>query len=197
MADQVAEKQEQAVSERLVGLPEVPVSVNFYCVDQAGFNYQWTLRDTDEMALVKRVAVFKDWLLKHGVVPKQVGQQPQGQQGQQSQAAAGNMPPVKGEKSERAMQLTPPVAAGNGSGALNFQAESMVGSVQDGQQYWKIKGGKFSKYGVTVWPEVLEAAGFDVDALNIGQRYTMQGYTAYYSMNSEGKPHKVTELVRS
>lgn len=195
MADQVVDKQEQAISERLVGLPEVPVSVNFYCVDQAGFNYQWTLRDTDEMALVKRVAAFKDWLLKHGVVPKQVGQQPQGQQ-QQSQAAANSLPPVKGEKSERAAQLTPP-AATNGGNRLSFQAESMVGSVQDGQQYWKVKGGKFSKYGVTVWPEVLEAAGFDIDALNIGQRYNLQGYVAYYQMNSENKPHKVTELVRS
>lgn len=209
MADQTIEQEQEQVPVQGQGqpensrkfadlskLPEMPVSVNFYAVDQDGFNYQWTLRDINEIGLLKRVNAFKALLLSNGVVPKQVGQQPQGQ-AQQGQAADNSpRPPMKGETSERAAMVTPPGANGN-KNALSFQADNMVGSITEGQQYWKVKGGKFSKYGVTVWPEVLEAAGFDVDALNIGQRYSLQGFTAYYVLNSEGKPHKVTELVRS
>ena len=57
-------------------LPEAPASLNFYAVTQKGWNLQFTLRDTDELALMKRFAQLTTWLEERHVSPKAVGQQP-------------------------------------------------------------------------------------------------------------------------
>ena len=192
MADQPQNQNVESMEGTLevaVAWPETPVSVNFYAVDKDGFNYQWTLRDFDEMRLARRVSEFKHWLLDHGVLPKPVGQQPQ-----QSQPAA-PQPPVSGTTNGT---HTPPPATGNKSAGQeqSFAADSLIGSILEGKLYWKVKGGRFSKYGVSIWPEVLKAAGYDVDALDPRQVYGLNGFTAYYATDENGKATKVTRLER-
>lgn len=90
-------------------------------------------------------------------------------------------------------QATQPPQAGQG-GELTFNAEKLTATVSDGKTYWKVKGGQFSQYGVTIWPEVLAAAGFSADDMNPTTVYNLNGYQAYYSLNDKGKPAKVTLL---
>lgn len=79
----------------------------------------------------------------------------------------------------------------------SFAAETLSATVDDGKAYWKVKGGQFQKFGVTVYPEVLEAAGFDVDNLNPLKPVDLAGWTALYSVKESGKPQKVVRLERA
>lgn len=79
----------------------------------------------------------------------------------------------------------------------SFAASEMICTVSEGKTYWKVKGGQFTKFGVTIWPEVLRAAGFDPDTLNPMKPVSLAGYTAHYVLNEEGKAQKVTALTKS
>lgn len=76
----------------------------------------------------------------------------------------------------------------------SFTAESLSATVDDGKVYWKVRGGMFKKFGVTVWPETLAAAGFDAD-LSPLKSHDLTGYTAVYVLNEEGKAQKVIQLI--
>ena len=41
------------------------------------------------------------------------------------------------------------------------EAEGLAVETKDGKRYFKLKGGKYTKFGVRVWPEVLEQAGIN------------------------------------
>ncbi len=92
------------------------------------------------------------------------------------------------------MTTAPPVASGNGNEDLTFKADKLVGSKSEGKVYWKVKGPRFHKYGVTVWPEVLEETGFNLDELNPDDTYDLTDYTAHYINNDDGNPQKVVKL---
>lgn len=78
------------------------------------------------------------------------------------------------------------------SDALTFKAENLVKSTEGDKTYYKVKGGKFAQFGVTIWPEALAEAGFDLDTL--GGVTPLAGYTAHYILNDKGKPAKVIGL---
>lgn len=77
----------------------------------------------------------------------------------------------------------------------SFTAESLSATVDKGKTYWKVQGGMFTKFGVTVWPETLAAAGFDPENMNPTKVYDIPGYTAVYVLNEEGKAQKVIQLI--
>src|SRR3990167_5399468 len=71
-----------------------------------------------------------------------------------------------------------------------------------GKKVGKIKGGKYTKIGVTVWPEILKAVGLDIEPLSAGeyQPPELTGKTAVCLMkvsDKSGKPYpeKVVEFV--
>ncbi len=75
-----------------------------------------------------------------------------------------------------------------------FPAEEMKATIDDGKVYWKIRGGQYRKFGVIVWPEVLEAAGLkDLDPL---KPVDLTGYMAHYVTKEDGGPQKVVRLER-
>ena len=160
---------------------EAPRSVNFYGITSKGWNCQFTVRAVDNETLIADMGDLINRLEAIGVQPKAVGRQPEGN-GSQNTAP----PPQK----ELHTDDVHPDAS------YTFEAERMVGSTQGDKVYWKVQGGKFSKYGVTVWPEVLEASGFDPEQLDPAIEYDMQGYTAYYVLNDKGKPDKVVNLAK-
>lgn len=77
----------------------------------------------------------------------------------------------------------------------SFTAESLSATMDKGKTYWKVQGGMFSKFGVTVWPEVLAGAGFETEQMNPAKVYDLTGYTAVYVLNEEGKAQKVIQLI--
>jgi len=172
----------------LKNLSESPASMNFFGITKAGWNVQFTLRDIDEDRLMERFARFVGLLDQYHVTPKPVGQQPQ--------QPAAPQPPASGIPNTT--PTPPPATTGNAhtSQDQSFAADSLIGSILEGKLYWKVKGGRFSKYGVAIWPEVLKVAGFDVDALDPRQAYGLNGFTAYYAADENGKATKVTRLER-
>lgn len=84
-----------------------------------------------------------------------------------------------------------------GSAMTNsFAADTLTATVDDGKAYWKIRGGQFMKFGVAIYPEVLAAAGFDVDALNPLKPVDLVGWTAVYAVKENGKAQKVIRLAK-
>lgn len=85
---------------------------------------------------------------------------------------------------------------GGSSLTSSFAAETLTATVDDGKAYWKVRGGAFQKFGVAIYPEVLEAAGFDVDSLNPLKPVDLAGWTAVFSVKENGKPQKVVRLAK-
>ena len=80
-----------------------------------------------------------------------------------------------------------------------FAAEYMDCTISKGREIWKVHGGPFKKYGVTVWPEVWRELGWDVKAINangVPQTYRLDGYVAQY-LEVDAKPKKVTRLIEA
>lgn len=76
-----------------------------------------------------------------------------------------------------------------------FPAATMTATVTDGKTYWKVKGGRFGKWGVTIWTETLDASGFaHLDPLK-SYDLSADGWKAEY-VEKDGKPDKVIRLFR-
>lgn len=75
-----------------------------------------------------------------------------------------------------------------------FAAEQMIATVADGNVYWKIKGGQYQKFGVSIWPEALEASGFDPENMNPMKPIDLTGKTAHFTVKENGQPRKVIKL---
>lgn len=91
---------------------------------------------------------------------------------------------------------TPPAQTAE-SKPVTFPAESLTATVNKGKTYWKVSGGMYKKFGVTIWGEVLAEAGFDVEKLDPTKTYDLNGYTAYVYMSDEGKPQKIWKLTKA
>ena len=174
---------------------EAPFSDNFFYVDKHGFNHQITIRAETGATLLRNVEAAVENLLKRDALPRARGQQPPPNAPETQQASSG------AAQSSAPTVPTPPVAQ-HPDGPLTFEAESLVGSTSQGKTYWKVQGGQFKKFGVTVWPEVLTAAGFNMELLNPAENYNLLGYTATYLLNAEKStvdkvvPDKVVKLTR-
>ena len=165
---------------------EAPASLNFTAHTPKGWRLQITLRDESEGNLLER---FKTTM---GVV-QDLGMTPQPQNGAK---APEFVAPTQGNSTPPAATAVPLAVPAESEEVMDsFSAETLVASVNEGKAYWKVQGGPFSKFGVTVWPEVLGEAGFDCDQLDPTQTYNLTGHTATY-MRVDGKPKKVTRLAK-
>ena len=83
----------------------------------------------------------------------------------------------------------------------SFLVESIKLASGGDHPRWVIKGGSFKKFGVSCWPEVLEAAGIAKQLDPMKDNNPRGSWTAYYAerTNDEGKvvPDKVTKLVKA
>jgi len=80
---------------------------------------------------------------------------------------------------------------------IELPADSLVALVTDGKAYWKVKAGEYQKFGVSIWPEALEAAGFNVDDLNPLKPVDLRGWTAVCTLKDDGKAKKVIRLEKA
>jgi len=77
-----------------------------------------------------------------------------------------------------------------------FAARELVCEVLDKKPYWKVMGPPpFHKFGLRVWPETLEAAGIEVESLNILDGFDLAGYTAYWEFRNNGKGGQMRVVV--
>lgn len=91
------------------------------------------------------------------------------------------------------------VAAGQrieeNGGMETVDAEAITCETKQGKKYYRIRAGRWTKYGVTVWPEVLEGAGIDLRALDVnGEDYELPHGSKATIALKDGKPVKVTKL---
>lgn len=156
---------------------EAPSSLNFTAHTSTGWRVQITLRDESESNLLERFGLFVEAISERGMSPN--GASPT----TTVPSTVGDLPPKSPEE----------VTASDTQSQDTFTAEQLVGSINDGKTYWKVQGGPFVKFGVTIWPEVLADAGFDVDQLDPTQMYSLEGYKATY-LKEGNKPKKVTLL---
>jgi hypothetical protein len=79
----------------------------------------------------------------------------------------------------------------------SFTAEKMIVDMHDGKFFFKVMGGKFTKFGINVWDEVLKAAGIRFDATNPSAVPNIAGWRAdYIEEFTDGKTRrKVTRLL--
>ena len=99
---------------------------------------------------------------------------------------------------------TPGTMAANiakSGGEKSFTVESISLASGGDHPRWVIKGGNFMKFGVTCWPETLEAAGIAKQLDPMKDNNPTGQWTAYYGerTNDEGKvvPDKITRLARA
>lgn len=181
-------------------LPEAPALAFTALQTAAGFVWHVTLRaglsalmETEALASIARqVAAFErlaganGWAaVADGRDTVAVGMKPR------AEAA----PPTNGKPvaASPAVQAGKP-QQGQGNGSLTFNADRLVGNRSKGKNYWRVKGGKYQQHGVMIWDEVLTAAGFDPNTLDVDAEYGLPGYVATYILNEYGNPAKVTKL---
>ena len=181
-----------------MGSTEAPRSVNFKGVSSTGWLCQWTIRAITNEELLESQADLIKRLEAIGVVPYGASKPAAVSQNTPLHTGDLSAPPIMYPNTSTALIDTAPVQAEgltNPDATYTFEAERLVGSTTGDKVYWKVQGGKFSQYGVTIWPEVLEAAGFAADQ-DPTQEYNLEGYTAYYTLNDKQKPNKIVNLAK-
>jgi len=163
------------MNDNLNQLPEAPASLNFFATTSKGWKIQITLRDHDELTLLDRFAALVQTLEEWQVEPSGNGRKP---------AGSPVVPAPAQDQDEPAKTETD-----------TFRASRLVGATSAGKTYWKIKGGIYSKYGVTIWPEVLEGAG--LGELTPEGEYDLQDQYKATVLLENGKPKKIVKLERS
>jgi len=163
-------------------MQEAKASFNGYFRSPVGNKDQFTLRQADDQSdkeFIARVKQFVKLLSEHGWIEwngrDELGSMGAGEQGRDRQ-----------ETETR-----------NGK---EFEIQSIQLAAGGDHPRWVVKGGKFKKFGVTCWPETLEAAGV-ADKLDPLKENKPKGHwVAKYSerQNDEGKwvPDKVVALVK-
>lgn len=96
---------------------------------------------------------------------------------------------------------SPDYVAPGRTGAGSFTVDSIQLASGGEHPRWVVKGGNFKRFGVTCWPEVLEAAGI-LDKLDPLKENTPSGnWTAHYQEKTgedgNPKPDKVLRLERA
>ncbi len=151
---------------------EARASFNGYFHGPAGSKDQFTLRQTEDQSdpeFIQRVERFVALLAEHGWSPVPNG------------SASGAL----GGEAAPALKV--------------FEVESIKLAAGGEHPRWVVKGGNFKKFGVTCWPETLEAAGLrGLDPLKDNQ--PQGAWLAHYNerQNDEGRwvPDKVLRLER-
>lgn len=75
-----------------------------------------------------------------------------------------------------------------------FTTESIVVEIKSGKPYYKIRGGRYTEFGVRVWPEVLRPHGI-IEELNGKFAMLLEGYTAKVQLIN-GRAQKVVALEK-
>jgi hypothetical protein len=164
---------------------EAKASFNSYFRSPNGGKDQFTLRQTDEQSdkeFLARVRQFVKLLAENGWT-----------EWEQASGAAES----QGRGAEEREDRPDEGASRNGK---YFEVESIKLAAGGEHPRWVVKGGNFKKFGVTCWPETLEAAGIGEKLDPLKDNKPKGNWMAHYTerQNDDGKwvPEKVTRLVK-
>ncbi|MEX2162305.1 MAG: hypothetical protein WD751_10385 [Anaerolineales bacterium] len=175
---------------------EAKASFNGYFRSPGGNKDQFTLRQADNQAdkeFVARVQLFvrlleeNGWTEWNGV---EGGEQlANGHSGAEAETR-------NGKTLTRSIEQSSEQRSGQA-----FEVESIKLAAGGDHPRWVVKGGNFKKFGVTCWPETLEAAGVAEKLDPLKDNKPKGSWTAHYTerQNEEGRwvPDKVTQLVKA
>jgi hypothetical protein len=154
---------------------EARASFNAYFRSPNGNKDQFTLRQADDQSdkdFVLRVSSFMKLLTEQGWAEWSAGDEP-----------------------------AAPAADTTRDSASTFPVESIKLAAGGDHPRWVVKGGNFKKFGVTCWPETLEAAGIAEKLDPLKDNKPKGRWMARYNerQNDEGRwvPDKVLELVKA
>ena len=102
--------------------------------------------------------------------------------------------PAETESGVLAVINTPPTADRNKNPTIQVSNIKLASGGEHPR--WVVQGGNFTKFGITCWPEVLEDAGIAEHLDPLTDNLPEGQWLAYYIENAQGKPDKVTKLVR-
>lgn len=185
-------------------MSEAPYSLNVSVEDPDGYQYQLTVRKQESKAFFAAASSLRQWIKAQGFAPVQRG-------GFTRQAPAQDKATPAHEPTQESRTPTPSPSApprtqdAPGGKVYRFHAETLLKNELGGKIVWAVQGNDIPaynrKFGMRVWPEVLEAAGFDPVALEDVRQAnlpSLHGYTAQYCMRSDDdkKPDKVIALVK-
>jgi len=175
-------------------MQEAKASFNGYFRSSGGNKDQFTLRQADNQSdkeFIARVKQFVKLLSENGWKEWLRPEDTDGLLRRENTDAFGK------EEARSPHNGSQETATRNGK---EFEIQSIQLAAGGEHPRWVVKGGKFKKFGVTCWPETLEAAGI-ADKLNPLKENKPRGHwVAKYSerQNDEGKwvPDKVVALVK-
>ncbi|MCL5429286.1 MAG: hypothetical protein M1347_05735 [Chloroflexi bacterium] len=191
---------------------EAKASFNGYFRSPGGNKDQFTLRQADNQSdkeFIARVKQFVKLLGENGwkewLRPEDTDalENPSSPRSPSLRSGSGQAP--GGSLGTGSKQEARSLADGaNGTGhrpGKTFELESIQLAAGGEHPRWVVKGGKFKKFGVTCWPETLEAAGI-AEALDPLKENKPKGHwVARYTerQNEEGRwvPDKVTQIVKA
>jgi len=165
-------------------------SWNGYFTSPAGNKDQFTLRQEDQQKdvdFILRIKQFGKDLAANGWKP--VG-------------GNGHVQPTPASKSETpsATERKPADESPPAGNTKTFDITSIQLAAGGAHPRWVVKGGNFTKFGVTCWPETLEAAGVAEKLDPLKENKPKGNWIAHYveRENDEGKmvPDKVVRLER-
>ena len=169
----------------MIPMTEAGISISFKIADPEGIEKMVTFRepasedpqqakDLDRKCF-ERVAAFTKGAMERGWRPL-LGAPAKPAQNQSTQAQA--PAPAK------------PQSGGQGTGDCTFIATTLTIEFNPkGEKSGKLKGGRFEKFGVRLWPEVAKVLGFDLEQYEAGE-YKIEPISVRY-VEHEGKPSKV------
>lgn len=198
---QATQPQEPAVIENVE-----QASTNFFWrreIDGQVFDLQTTLRGVLSPAQVaghlEMIQTALTVFISGGAIAKSVGL-PQKATEPAPVTAKPQVETVAVKSNDTAVTTTAPAAPSKPeepkaqNGPLTFETAALHVTMTGGKKLFRIGGGQFAKFGVTVWPEVL-GKHTDLEQLE-AKDYDFPGFTAYYILNDAGKPQKITRLEK-
>lgn len=184
-------------------MDEAKGSFNGYFRSPQGNKDQFTLRQSEEQSdkdFVLRVRGFVKLLAENGwtewLRPESTDALENGKEETRSPSNDGHQTMTSNGKTlTRSSERSSDERSGHA-----FEVESIKLAAGGDHPRWVVKGGKFKKFGVTCWPETLEAAGIAVKLDPLKDNKPRGHWVAHYSEreNDEGRwvPDKVTQLEK-
>ena len=163
---------------------ESPYNFTVSMHDADGYSMEITVRKHESKDFLNAIQGLRAWVKTQAFVPALHSTVQRTLQG-------GDLPQVRHEEQPgKTQEDMPPTQS--------FAASKLVGTFDSERNttYWKVKGVKiFKEFGVNVWPEVLEAAGFPQGMA--AQIKDLLGWTASYTLKEGNMPDKVVRLMKS
>ncbi len=172
-------------------LPEAPASWNLtYYIH--GRREQITLRGMTYAQIAIQAKAARAWISEHADEPYIPNGHGNGAQPKQAEKTFST--PIGSQADGLSDMPEPEYSDIEDDGGLSFKPETLSANVTDGKVFWRVKGERWSKFGITIWPEVLKAA--NLTNLDPDKQYSLSNFkSAIYINNDKGNPSKVTALV--